>query len=121
MKPPFFCQTYKLFTINKLFIYLIHFLVTFEEFKKNEYFFKYFPINCYSKENLRDNQLFLRNPRQFNDPFDSKSLVIMRGTKEKWDAYLKYNNMNYTVEDLKMKGHLIEEGNEYFLSPASEL
>lgn len=45
--------------------------------------YKYCPINDYSVQNIQRNQLWLNNPRQFNDPFDSWLLKAQADEKSK--------------------------------------
>ncbi|MDR7665324.1 DUF2971 domain-containing protein [Methanosarcina sp. Z-7115] len=48
-------------------------------------FYKYQPINKYLFENLKNNQLYFKNPCEFNDPFDSKMKGYYKGSEQKWN------------------------------------
>lgn len=50
----------------------------------NKLFYKYQPINEYLFENLRHNQLYFRDPRTYNDPFDSKINGYLECTEGQW-------------------------------------
>lgn len=68
--------------------------------KKNEMLlFKYQPINEYLIENLTKKQLFFRDPREYNDVFDSTMNVYAKGPIEKWiECGIRINK---TMNELK--------------------
>jgi Protein of unknown function (DUF2971) len=54
------------------------------EEKDNKLFYKYQPINEHLLENLKNNQLYFRDPREYNDPLDSVIDGYYEGTNYEW-------------------------------------
>ena len=73
----------------------------------------------YTIKNLANNQLYFSSPRQFNDPFDCKFNLEMKGTKEQWiDFYLESGVKLYQAEKKFNKeindGNLIRKQDFYY-------
>lgn len=61
--------------------------------------YKYQPINEYLTENLKNNQLYFRHPREYNDVYDSLVAAYAEGTREEWiECGIK---LSTTMNDLK--------------------
>ena len=59
-----------------------------------QHFFKYRPLDQYTEDVILKNRIFFPSPTQFNDPFDGRIPLLMRGTDNQWRKYLHniYNN-----------------------------
>jgi hypothetical protein len=78
-------------------------------------FYKYQSINKHFFENLSNNQLFFRDPAEFNDPFDCKITLCRKGTKEEWIAYYAANRwekerIEKKIEDDLKNGKSVKQG-----------
>lgn len=69
-------------------------------------FYKYQSINKYFFENLSNNQLFFHDPTEFNDPFDSKTALCRKGSREEWIAYYAANKWEKEKIEKKIEDDL---------------
>ena len=83
----------------------------------NNFYYKFCSINNYTKENLKLNQFYFSNPMNFNDPFDSRTDCIYRGTRKGWEHYLRKNGINISINTLIKEGTLKRKGSELLLNP----
>ncbi|MCC4767482.1 DUF2971 domain-containing protein [Methanosarcina sp. DH1] len=86
-----------------------------EKIDKEPLFYKYHRISTNFLNNLSNNQLFFRDPTEFNDPFDCKITLCKKGTKKEWIAYhVKYGwkkeNVERKVEDDLKNGKSTRQG-----------
>lgn len=56
--------------------------------KDGKLFYKYQPANYNLFENLKNKQLYFRDPRSYNDPLDSKVKGYLKATRKKWKDYI---------------------------------
>lgn len=85
------------------------------ETTEEKLFYKYQSINKHFFENLSNNQLFFRDPAEFNDYFDCKTTLCRKGTKEEWIAYYVANRwekerIEKKIEDDLKNGKSVEQG-----------
>jgi hypothetical protein len=85
------------------------------ETKDEKLFYKYQSINKHFFENLSNNQLFFRDLAEFNDPFDCKTTLCRKGTKEEWIAYYVANRwekerIEKKIEDDLKNGKSVKQG-----------
>lgn len=52
--------------------------------------YHYMPLNEYFYQRIINRELYLSNPNEFNDPFDSKYISTMSGTRKEWEKFLKH-------------------------------
>ena len=45
--------------------------------KPPKFLYRYFPINGSTESIFKDNELWFKNPNEFNDPFDCRPLLTL--------------------------------------------
>ena len=53
-----------------------------------EHFFKYRPLNSHTEDVILGSRIFFPSPAEFNDPFDGRIPLVMRGDEKQWRKYL---------------------------------
>lgn len=56
--------------------------------------YKYRPLGKYTENMLINAEIYLSQPKDFNDPFDSRSNTIYQGSYDNWVKYLKNNGLS---------------------------
>jgi len=87
-----------------------------KEENNKKLFFKYRSINEHTKVNLKQNQLYFTNPVDFTDPFDSRTDLVYRGSREDWEYYLIKNGSKRSIDTLIKDKTLKRKGNELILN-----
>ncbi len=59
-----------------------------------KYLYKYFAINKFSLDGLKNGYIYLSNPKDFNDPFDCNRNLVAEKQKvlEEWDYIERLND-----------------------------